>query len=370
MTISRPKVAHVTTAHPVHDNRILRKECAALAQAGFDVHLVAVADKDDEWAEVSIDALPRHATRLGRMFKGPVDAWNKLRELQPSMIHVHDPELIPMAILWKLRHRRPAIFDAHEDLPKQVLGKPYIPRPLRRPIGFLARLLERAADRHLDAIVAATPSIERNFSNSSVVLVQNFPLLQDYSNPEPTPVEAVAVFSYVGGIAHARGGQEMVDSVTTSKVLLRISLAGPATEEMQGILVNDTSGRINYLGVLPADRVPEVIANSSAGLVLFHPLPNHLECQPTKLFEYMAAGRPFIASNFKFWRELLEPYDCGYFVDPMDVGSIQGAMERIVAQPIEAMEMGRRGRNALLEHFTFENESRRLVALTTTLAPR
>ena len=106
---SRPlRVAHVTTAHPARDNRIFRKECIALAEAGFDVHLVAVNDRDDQWADVSIDALPKHSTRLGRALRGPVDAWIKLGQIQPSIIHVHDPELIPMAILWKRRHRRPA----------------------------------------------------------------------------------------------------------------------------------------------------------------------------------------------------------------------------------------------------------------------
>ena len=127
----------------------------------------------------------------------------------------------------------------------------------------------------------------------------------------------------------------------------------------RGALITSVSYRQN--------KLPEVVRRSSAGLVLFHPLPNHLESQPTKLFEYMAAGRPFIASNFDTWRSLLERFNCGYFVDPLDVQAIRCVMERIAANPEEAIEMGQRGRRAMVTHFTFQTESRRLVAMTNEL---
>lgn len=368
---SRPRIAHVTTAHPYLDNRIYRKECVALAAAGFDVQLVAVAPRDEVIEGVGLVALPKRRGRGGRMLIGPVDAWRALRRVNPKMIHVHDPELIPMAIVWRFLHRRPAVFDAHEDLAKQVMGKTYIPAPLRRPVAWLAGLLERAADSLLDGIVAATPAINRKYHNSAVALVQNFPWLEDFPDPAPpAQSDGGLTLGYVGGISKERGGLEMLRVVRQSPHAPQLVLAGAASAQMQNEMASDTSGRIRYLGLLNADRVPDVIAGTDAGLVLFHPLPNHLECQPTKLFEYMAAGKPFIASDFQAWKQLLAEFDCGYFIDPEDPAALAAVISQLSIDPAEGRARGARGRQAVMANFTFEIDSVRLIELTRELVSR
>jgi len=360
------RIAHVTTAHPVTDNRIFRKECMALVEAGFEVHLVAVASSLVDLANVALSRLPRRATRISRMFFGPIDAWKALRRLKPDLIHVHDPELIPMALLWRLICRTPVIFDAHEDLPKQVAGKPYLAPMLRALVASFARLLELAADRGMNGIVVATPAIARNFRNPHCALVQNFPWLHDFPSSEPPATVGDATICYVGGISEARGGMEMIQAIKRSRSRPVLVAAGPATPSMRDALARE-SDYVSYLGVLSAERIPKVVIDSRAGIVLYHPLPNHMECQPTKIFEYMAAGRPFIASDFPRWRDLLGQFHCGIFVDPTNVSAIGAAIDKVVLDERNAAEMGARGRAALVEHFTFEGESQRLIDLSRRL---
>ncbi|MDQ1537564.1 MAG: hypothetical protein QOE58_1957, partial [Actinomycetota bacterium] len=312
-------------------------------------------------------ALPARKGRVARIVLGPIDVWRTLRVTKPRLIHVHDPELIPLAILWRLGRGRSAVYDAHEDLPKQVMGKGYIPPAARTFVARIARALEVSADKHLDTIVAATPSIARNYERAPVVLVQNFPWLREFPELAGPASGTSRKFVYVGGIADQRGCLEMMRAAAESTSQAELVLAGPASESMMQAIQSQAGNRIAYLGNLPADEVPQVLAGSLAGLVLFHPLANNLESQPTKLFEYMAAGLPFIASDFPAWRELLGEFDCGFFVDPLDVQAIRDTLDLVVADPASAREMGRRGRKAFETAFTFEVEAARLVAATTKL---
>jgi glycosyltransferase involved in cell wall biosynthesis len=84
---------------------------------------------------------------------------------------------------------------------------------------------------------------------------------------------------------------------------------------------------------------------------------------PQKIFEYMGAGLPVIASDFPLWRRILGDIGCGVFVNPLDPRGIAEAIEHILTHPREAEEMGRRGRAAVLEHYNWETQVDKLVSL-------
>ena len=355
-------VAHVTIVHTPIDNRIMRKECAALSNAGIDVCLIAVHRGEQLSIErVPIFSLPNRGGRARRMLLGPFDVWKALKTVRPSIIHVHDPELIPVSLLWRLGKNRQIVYDAHEDLPKQIMGKAYIPLPVRGMVARVARLLEIVADKGFDAIVAATPPIARNFSNKNVILVQNFPWIRDFPDEPTLDHGEPKRIAYVGAITRERCGYEMISATLASDNQPELVLAGPATAEMQVEIDANRARRVKYLGVLSADRVPGILRSSMAGLILLKPLPNYLESQPTKIYEYMAAGRPFIASNFDTWIKQLGGYRCGIFVDSANLTAISEAMDALMNNPVQAMEMGLRGRLAFKRTFNFELEATRLV---------
>jgi glycosyltransferase involved in cell wall biosynthesis len=106
------------------------------------------------------------------------------------------------------------------------------------------------------------------------------------------------------------------------------------------------------------------------GLVLFHPEPNHIEAQPNKMFEYMIAGLPVIASNFPLWRQLVEGAGCGLVVNPLSVSEIAQAMEWILDHPAEAAQMGERGREYVLRQANWAPEAQKLIALYQDLQSR
>ncbi len=99
------------------------------------------------------------------------------------------------------------------------------------------------------------------------------------------------------------------------------------------------------------------------GLVTFLPAPNHTESQPNKLFEYMAAGLPVVASDFPLWRHIVESSQCGLLVDPSDPGKIAEAIEWILRHPQEAEAMGRRGAEAVRQTYNWGSEAKTLLDL-------
>ena len=367
MTATTGPVVHVTTVHRSNDNRIFRKEVRALREAGVDVHLVASHDGDDVVDGVPVHSLPRRSGRLGRMLGGPASAWRELRRLRPSLVHVHDPELVPLLLAWKVSH--PAtrvVFDAHESLPRQVMGKPYIPVRARRAVSNATRLLERLAGMAVDRVVVATPAIEDEFPAHKTVLVQNYPWLSDF--PEATSAPRRRRLVYVGGSSHERGLRQMLDLVLALEGTVTLVLAGPVTAAGQELLDSHLARRwVEDHGLRPAEDVPGLIAGADIGIVLFQPLPNHYECQPTKMFEYMAAGRPFIASNFPMWREMYGKEDCALFVDPTDDAAILAAARRLLDDEVLSARLGANGRRALERRFTFDGESERLVSMVRSL---
>ena len=66
----------------------------------------------------------------------------------------------------------------------------------------------------------------------------------------------------------------------------------------------------------------ELFGVAQAGLIAFHPEPNHFYSIPNKIFEYMSAGLPVIASELPMQRSIVEETGCGILADAKSANSI------------------------------------------------
>jgi glycosyltransferase involved in cell wall biosynthesis len=143
----------------------------------------------------------------------------------------------------------------------------------------------------------------------------------------------------------------------------RLNLGGRFSERDVEQQAQQSSGwpRVNVLGFIDRDAVREVMARSMAGLVTFHPLPNHIDAQPNKMFEYMSAGIPVIASDFPLWRVIVAGNDCGLLIDPMRPQEIANAIDKLVSNPDMAQRMGNNGRKAVETQYNWRIEEQKLL---------
>ena len=376
-TRSRPKVVHLTSAHQALDTRIFVKECRTLAAAGYDVVLVCPDAPDSSrdgvrFAAVGKGIAGKGKTRLARMTLG---TWRVLMQAlreNADVYHFHDPELIPAGLLLRLAGKR-VVYDVHEDLPRQVESKDWIPRRIRPLVARGAALLETIAERAFAAIVAATPTIGERFSPAKTVVVKNFPLLSEFDAPatayEDRPMHVV----YVGSISFVRGAAHAVRAVDAlpRDLAATLVLAGKLDDDayVHELRALPGWGRVSFLGWQNRDGVRCVLDRARVGLVTLHPVANYIEAYPVKLFEYMIAGLPVVASRFPLWERIVKDAGCGLLVDPLDPQEIAAAIAYLLRNPDEAQRMGERGRQAALAQYRWDHEAAKLVELYRRLAP-
>lgn len=361
------KIAHLTSFHPPLDTRLFYREVKTVAAAGYDVVLIAPDEADRVVDDVRIRAIPVATSRMGRIWTTIWQVYRAARQENARLYHFHDPELIPVGLLLRLGGRK-VIYDVHEDLPRQLRTWFFIPRVLRGGLALFAEVTERVAARFLSGIVAATPTIAARFPARKTVVVQNFPVLEELSAPAATPyAQRPPCVAYVGGISEIRGIKHMVEAMGLLPEGLgaRLSVGGAGFVPSElGDEVRRMPGwqRCTHLGWLGREAVARLLGEARVGLVVLHPTTNHLDSYPVKLFEYMAAGVPVVASDFPIWRGIVERAGCGLLVDPLDARAIAKAIQHLLEHPKDAEAMGRRGREAVIREFNWSAQAEKLLA--------
>ncbi|MGQ0829488.1 MAG: glycosyltransferase family 4 protein [Bacteroidota bacterium] len=363
------KVCHFTSAHKADDVRIFLKECSSLANAGFDVSLVVSNCVSKILNSVNIiSAEASIANRFGRMLNTSRIVYQKALNLDADIYHFHDPELLPYGLKLK-RKGKIVIYDAHEDVPKQILGKYWINKFLRTIIAALFKKYENYVAKRLDYILTATPFIRNRFKqiNQNCIDINNYPLLSELS-VETEWREKENEICYIGGITAVRGIESLMDAMDKVKGV-KLNLAGgfsPALLREQ-MIAKPSWTKVNEYGHVGRQEAAKIMAKSKVGIVTFLPLPNHIDAQPNKMFEYMSAAIPVLGSDFPLWRDILEKNNCGVCVDPENPQAIADALNLMLADSKVSEQMGKNGRKVVLEKYNWGIEEKKLISIYNSL---
>lgn len=365
VTAKKPKVVQLSSVHTTFDTRIFHKICKSLKGSGYDVDLVIQNSKNEIKDGINIVALPQTYSKTGRFLRVLPALLSKVVGYPKNTVfHFHDPEILPVGYLLKFFGYK-VIYDVHEDVPKSILSKNWVPDIFKKPVIQIIRWLEKKASRYFDGIVVVAENVRERLDSPKTVMVQNFPILRNNTGTEVTYNPEGHLF-YVGHITAIRGAREMIETVARIQQKRKINflLAGRFSPLELKDKLQQLEGwqYTNFVGWVNREELRQYMNNAVLGFMLLYPEPNHLRSQPNKLFEYMSGGIPVISSNLPRYSEIINRHKCGLLVDPRNVQEITKAVEWVLDHPEEASEMGRRGREAVVRYYNWENEEKKLLS--------
>ncbi|MDO9709189.1 glycosyltransferase [Paracraurococcus lichenis] len=362
----------LSAAHPPDDIRVVRKEGAALAAAGWRVrHLAPGGAAPAPVAGVALETFPRPRGWRGRLRALPA-LTRRAAASGAAVIHASEPDAWLAALLAGRRCGARVVIDVHEHYPSRLDAR--LPAPLRSLARAGLRLLCRLAGRAADAVVVAKDGLAADFGGPArTVAVRNYaaPAAVAPRRHGPGPLRLV----HAGAMGRARGWPQLLQALTMLPAEDRLRLIGRFTDGSEPDFLARAgalglAGRIECLPWLPHPEAMARLAEGDIALVLFQPgEENHRLALPHKLFDAMQAGLPVIAPAFaEEVAAVVREAGCGELVDSADPLAIAEAVQRL-RDPARRAALGEAGRSAAADRFGWAGEAARLVALYRRLAP-
>lgn len=379
------RVCILTSGHTVTDTRIFHREAKTLARTGYRVVLHGVQpNPDDPIPDASRQLLVRSfkptRSRLNRLLLSFPRALLFALRVRAQIYHLHDPELLPLALALKFFGRR-VVCDIHEDYYRQLQDKSFLPRPLRPLLASLYHRWEKFIARHIDGVITATETVAHRLGPAPrrVVTVKNYPDLtphlavsMPFDRPElcktTTPSRAgknpFRIIHLARTLTPERGITLLLDALCKlpdSELILAGRFVSPAYE--REIKNHPGYQSVRYLGIIPYPDCFQWYAVSDVGVVPSLPVLGYEFALPVKMFEFMKVGLPVVVPDFPPLRAVIQENACGLSFVPGDIDSLVAALQSLKSQPEKARAMGENGRQAVKRIYNWANEEKKLLKL-------
>jgi glycosyltransferase involved in cell wall biosynthesis len=402
-----------------NDARV-KKEASSLRDAGWQVTVVARPEPGrpgtEDWQGIRI-LRPRYRSAVTESLRGSFDGPSSARRrFLPAMVaalrrnrvrrflsdlfrngifelkflraalsadadvyQANDVDTLLVAWLASRLRRARLVYDSHE----LWLGSPKYLREMSALGRLRDRLTERALVYAADAVIHVTPGRAEVMQEMyprirKMHIVENCPevtekLTSDRLRETSGAPAGAALVLYQGILANERGLENLLEAARELRgENLRIVLVGhdctggrlPAMAT-----ATDLAGIVTLLPPVKSEELPLLTAGADMGLILFqNTCLNHYYSLPNKLYEYMMAGIPVIASDLPEIARVVRDNGCGILVDPEDPASIALGIRDLLSRPAERLSMGQRAREAAISRHCWPVQARELISLYSSLA--
>jgi len=321
------------------DNRVHRS-CTLLTELGFEVLLLGRHKKDSP-------AMPLRAYRYKR-FRLPFEKgalfyavlnirlFLYLLFSKRANLFANDLDTLPAVFLISKIKKVPLIYDSHELFTE-------VPELIERPkIQNIWLTIERWIFPKLSHTITVNQSIAQLFKQkyqNNVAVVRNVPMqitaLHPYSKEElGLPPETKMLIVQGSGLNVDRGIEEAINAMTqiTNAVLFLVGSGDIIPKAKKMVTDKALQDKVIFVGRLPYLEMMRYTATADLGLALDKPLSlNYQLALPNKVFDYLQAQTPIVASPLIEIERLIQNYDCGELIQEVKPDSIAQKINQILA---------------------------------------
>jgi|GEM_PF-1649630 len=360
-------ICHITIDHTPYDDRIYYRELWSLIGWADRITLVAKDELEPDLAypEIEIVNFPRV-----KVLKRLPYIREIVTDLQPDIIHLHEPELLLLLPYLRRKTDAAIIYDMHEPLAEVIREFSRAPRWKRYLLSFILGTGERSVLSYLDGVIHTSLPLYTSLhtANPNSTIIYNFPRLDIFEPREHTEPEEFTIL-YQGQIAPARGILELLEAFyhfyrrEQHGHLRIIGYIHPVEFEetiRQAIKYYSISHAVTLEKEIQHSKMPEVLANSSVGVMALLPSRAFQKSVQGKTFEYMATGLPAIAGNYASAYQFIGNTQSGIVLEDSDPHTISAALSTLANNPDRRKKMSHNAQQAVRKQFRWDRMGERL----------
>lgn len=339
------------------------KMCNAFAANGLDVTLAAapgapapmltraIKDHYGLKEQIAVRPLPRIAARP---LLSAIVGVSAARRAGATFIYTRTPH-VALAACWA---GLPSALEIHTDLSSFS--------PLARAATFGA-----ARNANLRALVAISQALGVRLQAQLPEARAPILVAHDGADPCAAPSDRVGERLTIGfaGRPYPGKGLELILRLAPLCPDAQFEIAGATRQEAELLARCAPTPNVRFLGSIPHAEVASAIASWDIVLAPYQRQVTVADgrtdvaqwMSPLKVFEYMAAGKPILASDIPVLREVLTHDETALLLPPEDPAAWAAAIERLRAAPALRKRFGRRARAVFMSRHTWRARAGRII---------
>lgn len=365
--MARRTILHLAPVHRPWGNRVIR-EAEFFAKNGYEVFAIMNTRESQVKNGVSISPTANTRFRFLRFARIPYLFFRAAR-FRADIYHLHNPDMIPVAFGLAMLGRN-VVYDTHEDFSRRLALRNWIPKLVAKPLGTILMHAERCLSQIVAQTLVTQPRLVEKYGQRTS-LIRNLPkqskhhLSKIRSLRQKIDGGTMRRAVYIGLVSKNRGLITMLDALVlcNQRSETRLWLAGQQSDNIIAEAKLHPGWKyVDWLGLLQHEQGLAYAQAADVGICVLEDIGDHKDAQPTKIFEYISVGTPFIASNFDKWKEGFTERGIGVWIEPNEPHQLAKALHNCFTNKSFLQEQVLSG-SAFVSEFNWESECKKIEVI-------